>query len=225
MAASLDDLLDELRTMTAVLEDIRDNGAGAGGGAGQSGGAATQGASGKAAGGGPGLLGGLSKGFNKVAAGISAAEGIADFTGLSEGLRQSNLGASGGEAVSSGVRSLARIVSDLPFGGIFAANTQQVFAGQDRAQQSVSGIVESIARAGGKTSDESISAALKRQNEIEANVQKAKVRVGQLQAVEGEGELSEAAGKDAGAIGGALGSLLPEIRALTDAIRAMLGTR
>lgn len=195
MAASLDDLLDELRTMTAVLEDIRDNGAGAGGGAGQSGGAATQGASGKASSGGPGLSG-LP---GQLMGGIRFAESVSDFSGLTEGLRQSNLGASAGTAALAGERSFQRNLSNAPFGDIFASNTQQVLQSQDRAQQSVSSIVESVARTGGKFSDESIEVALRRQNEIESNVQKAKIQVQGAQArVAGTSpELEEAGRKDA----------------------------
>ena len=228
MAASLDDLLDELRTMTAVLEDIRDNGAGAGGGAGQSGGAATQGASGKASSGGPGILGSIGKFGSQVRDGIKFAEDVSDFTGLSEGLRQSNLGASEGQAFESGQRSLARNVSTLPFGGVFAANTQNEFASQDRAQQSVSSIVESVARTGGKFSDESITTALKRQNEIEANVQDAKKQVSRLSAGAGEAGLAEAVGEDianATAMGEALAKIIPQLYGMSAALGALLGSR
>ena len=228
MAASLDDLLDELRTMTAVLEDIRDNGAGAGGGAGQSGGAATQGASGKASSGGPGILGSIGKFGSQVRDGIKFAEDVSDFSGLSEGLRQSNLGASGGQAFESGQRSLARNVSTLPFGGVFAANTQNEFASQDRAQQSVSSIVESVARTGGKFSDESITTALKRQNEIEANVQDAKKQVSRLSAGAGEAGLAEAVGEDianATAMGEALAKIIPQLYGMSAALGALLGSR
>ena len=224
MAATLDDLLDELKRMADVLEEIRDNGAGPTGGAAASGGAASKGAAGKDSGKGPPSLGSsIAKGGKQLSGALNMGSNLMEATGSTEIFRNFALGASTEEARAAGGRALQRTATQLPFSGIFSANTQQTLQAQDRAQGSVSSVAEAVARAGGSVSDASIDAALGRQNEIEANVQKTRQKVAQRQGVVGKEDLDNANTADLAAMDGWLKQLVPQFRQLSLALGSALG--
>lgn len=198
------EIISKLEELISVSEEIRDaleSGAAAGG----SGGGA---ASGKVA----AKAKSLKKRFKKFSSAVGAVDSALTATGVSAGLRAANLGATGSQAVNTGLRAFAQTVTNLPFGNFLAANTSETLQAQGRAQSNVSQIAEQVARAGGSIDRGGIKEALRRQNEIEGRVQKARQAVSQEQADQGAGELAEAAGKD---LDNLLGGLTSAIEKLT----------
>lgn len=220
MAATLDDVVSALERLETLLEDIRDSGGGGGGAGGTGGGkiAATSGG----AGGPLGLMGkGLKGGMGYISAGIQAARSVGDFaegSGLAAGYAASMRGATSGQAVNMGGRALISNVLEFPGLSSLFANTSDTLAAQGRAQTSISGLAESVARAGGELDDNSIRSALGRQNEIEGRVTAARNRVANLQAEVGASDLSAAASKDRSGAADTFGPLLAAISPLTAAM-------
>ena len=227
--ATLDDVVDALNRLNDTLEEVRDGLEGGGGGPGSAGGrsgAAARGQSGTTAAGGGGLgeaVGDFGKSMGKAFSGAKAISRVLDQTGVTAGLRESALGASTSEARGVGARSAIRQASSLPFAGFGLARTQNVLEAQDRAQQTVSGLAEQVARAGGEIDEDSIRSSLGRFNEIERNVQSARNRVRQIQGEVGREELAQAAGEDRKDIEKAVGAtsapLLAAIQELTAVMR------
>lgn len=227
MPASLDDVV-------SVLQDIRDTidsalannmfGGGGGGSARQASQAARQ-ASERSEG--AGGLGSALRGLRGATAALGTAAAISQKTGLSAAMISSRLGGSGAEAAGAmGRRALQTVTEDIPFGDVAFANTAQVLQAQGRAQSGVANIAEQVARAGGQLSDGGIDEALRRQNEIETNVQRARIRVGQRQSVVGSGQLAAAGfqdlvdNADSGTFGGST-QLIAAMTDLTEVLRSL----
>lgn len=215
MGATLDNLLEAIERTNDLLEEIRDEAStGTGGGSrGQAGGRSEEGGAG---GGGLSILKNFKKGFGHAAALSSAF----DAAGVSQGLRASNLGATGSQALQTGARALAQTITDLPGGSFVAANIGETLSAQNRAQTSVSNIAEQVARAGGSLSREGIREALSRQNEIEGRVQKARQTVAFEQAGVGGRDLGEASLADAKNLAPAMGRLGIAINRLIEVMQA-----
>lgn len=213
-----------LERILGVLEDIRDSaaaGSGGGAAAGASGRAArsagslgTEGVSGLAA-----LRGGL----GAVGGGVRALEGAFDATGVTAGFRTARLGGSGDAIRGSAALQFAETLTNLPFGSALFAQTGQALDTVGRAQGTVSGIAESVARAGGDLDKAGIRTGFKNQLEIEKRVTDARNAVANIAAEEGGAEVAKPALSELEKLFELLSVVNGQFAILADAIAALLG--
>ena len=175
--ATLDDVVSELQQIRSVLMDIRDASTGMGGGgvgpaaAGTGAGGAADGQSGmlSMAGGGLGrkVLGGLS---------LAAIGSALDRSGATAFRRASTFGATSGQARGAGLRQLTSTITGLPGGAFLLPRTAEFLEAEGRARSTVSGLAESVARAGGRLDASGLETVAKRSLEIEEDVQRARIQ-------------------------------------------------
>lgn len=234
--ATLDDVVDALNRLNDTMEEVRDEiqSGGAGGGGAKGSGSRGRGQAGGASGGADleGGSAGIGAAFKKTLGSAKAISRLLDQTGVSASLREASLGASASEASAAGVRSAVRQAGSLPTGQFQLSRAQNVLEFQGRSQQTVSGLAEQVARAGGEIDEDSIRSSLGRFNEIERNVQNARNRVRQIQGEVGGDELRQALRQDAAeganrgvdVVAGAVGSeeLGKAIKELTEVMRQQI---
>lgn len=220
----LENLLDAMEGVTSAIEGM-DGGGGAGAAAsGSAGGTANKGGSlgsgrGKRLPFGGSLAGAASAGFAAGGAAVGPAFSAARSLGLEEAARQVQLGGNTrtvGGAFAAGIAGTAT----QGVGGAIFANTATELGNQQRAQSTVSGLAESVARAGGNLNEAGLRQALRGQQEIEGRVGAARNLVGRLSLEEGQGRLATAGQTDLESLGRAV----PILEDIANMLSGLLGS-
>lgn len=211
----LENLLDAMEGVTSAIEGM-DGGGGAGAAAsGSAGGTANKGGS---LGSGKGKKSSSGAGFS-LSGPVEFLSKKVRQIGLEEAARQVQLGGNTRTVSGAFAAGLANTATEGVGGAIFA-NTATELGNQQRAQSTVSGLAESVARAGGNLNEAGLRQALRGQQEIEGRVGAARNLVGRLSLEEGQGRLATAGQTDLESLGRAV----PILEDIANMLSGLLGS-